>query len=506
MSLRPTLDPHAAALEFLYGRIDYERALNVPYRPQEFKLQRMRRFLDRLENPHHHLPIIHVAGTKGKGSTAAMIGAVLTVAGYRTGVFSSPHLDRIEQRLAVAGQPCSSDELVELVDRIRPAVEAMDREASAGDPDEIGPTYFEITTAMALLHFLRRQADAAVLEVGLGGRLDSTNVCRPCVSVITSISFDHTKQLGNTLGSIAREKAGIVKPGVPVVSGVVEDEPRQVIREICRRCGCRLVERGVDFDFRYYPPRGLEQAAATGKLDFLGRAKGDATGDGSCQGISGISLRMLGHHQAANAAVAMAALHELRQAGWNVPEQAVRTGLAEAVCPARVEVVARRPTIVIDAAHNPASIEALLRVLDESFSVARRRLIFATTREKDLRGMLGCVLDRFDQVVFTQYLDNLRAVPPEELAALAHEASGREYAVYRDPADALAAVRALAGPDELVCITGSFFIAAAMRRRLVLPCEPAADETGGRSPRRGQTESSTTAPGTTIHPAKEITP
>jgi len=451
--------PREAALRFLDDRINYERARSVPYRAREFKLERMRELLERIDNPEQALSIVHVAGTKGKGSTAAMLGAVLSAAGYRTGVFTSPHLYRIEERMAVDGRPCSAAELVELVDLLMPAVDAMER-AVAGDPDEIGPTYFEITTAMALLHFARRKVDAAVLEVGLGGRLDSTNVCRPTASVITSISFDHTRQLGTTLESIAREKAGIIKPAVPVVSGVVGQRPREVIREVCRRWGCRLSELGVDFDFTYRPPRRLELAPARGRLDFRHRLPGRESG------YHDLPLRLLGDHQAANAAVALAAVAELERAGWKVPETAVRAGLAEVVWPARVELLARRPAVVIDAAHNPASIDALLRVLQESFSVRRRLLVFATTWEKDLRGMLGRLLGRFNEVVFTRYLNNPRAVSPEELEAVAAELAGRRYQVCAGPADAWDEVRRLATPDDLICVTGSFFIAAEMREQI----------------------------------------
>ena len=246
-----------AAIDWLMRRINYERTAFVPYCSRQLKLDRMRQLLTRLGQPDAGMKIVHVAGTKGKGSTSAMIAAMLTAAGYRTGVFSSPHLERIEERFAVDGVPCSADELVALVNRVIPIVRAMDEEAgepaSAGDEatSDAGPTYFEITTAIALLHFVERHVDAAVLEVGLGGRLDSTNVCLPVVSVITSISFDHMRQLGNTLASIAREKAGIIKPGVPVVCGVIDPEPQAVIAQIAREHGCRLIQLGRDFDFQY---------------------------------------------------------------------------------------------------------------------------------------------------------------------------------------------------------------------------------------------------------------
>jgi dihydrofolate synthase/folylpolyglutamate synthase len=463
-----------AALRFLLDRIDYERMQSLPSSEEAFKLDRMRELLRRLGNPQDGLPIVHVAGTKGKGSTAAMVAAVLSAAGYRTGLFSSPHLDRVEERMAIDGRPCSADELVDLVEVVRPIVETLHREAERHDPPEQGSTYFELITAMALVHFVRRKVDAAVLEVGLGGRLDSTNVCRPMVSIITSISFDHTKQLGHTLAAIAAEKAGILKPGVPVVSGVTPDEPREVIRQIARRNDCRLVELGVDFDFAYDPARHVERAASPGHVDFrYGRDSDEA---GKRLRYEHVALGLLGRHQAANAAVAMAALEELRETGWDIPEAAVRRGLAEVVWPARVEVVARRPTVVLDAAHNAASIAALIETLAESFSARRRLLIFATTQDKDLRGMLGHLLGQFDEVVFTRYLNNPRAVPPQELQALAMELSGRRYAICPEPADAWDAIHRLAGPDDLICITGSFFIAAEMRRQLASRPFPLAAE------------------------------
>ncbi len=221
----------------------------MPYNHRELRLERMRELLARLDNPHHTFPIVHIAGTKGKGSTAAMIASILSASGHRAGLYSSPHLHRVEERVAIDGEPCTPRELAELVERVRPAVEAMDR--TSGDLTDGRPTYFEITTAMALLHFACRKVDAGVIEVGLGGRLDSTNVCRPAVSVITTISYDHMKQLGGTLTLIAREKAGIIKDGVPVVSGVVDDEPRRVIDRVRRRRRSSLAQLGADFEFTY---------------------------------------------------------------------------------------------------------------------------------------------------------------------------------------------------------------------------------------------------------------
>jgi dihydrofolate synthase / folylpolyglutamate synthase len=529
-------------MRFLDGRIDYERAQSMPCSEEAFKLDRMRELLHRLGNPQEGMPIVHVAGTKGKGSTSAMLAAVLSAAGYRTGLFTSPHLNRVEERIVIDGHPCSPDEFTNLVERIRPHVEAMDeaahgkpsplplgeglgvRAASSGqwsvaggqgsgvrgqgpdvsshpsslvphpsspnsnpqspipNPFPLGPTYFEILTAMALLHFRLQGVSAAVLEVGLGGRLDSTNVCSPCVSIITSISFDHTKQLGETLAAIAAEKGGIIKPSVPVVSGVDLEEPREVIRRIARHNGCRLLELGVDFDFDYHPPRHLEREPSPAYIDFVEYVKPrpvvagpDAT---AVRGFTSIALGLLGRHQAANAAVALAAVEELRQQGWTIPEAAIRRGLADIVWPARVEVVSRRPAVVLDAAHNVASIAALVEVLEESFSAARRLLIFATTQDKDHRGMLQQLLPRFDHIIFTRYSSNPRSVPPEELLAVARETTSplplgegpgvrvATLEVIPTPPEAWNAIRRMATPDDLICITGSFFLASEMRTQI----------------------------------------
>lgn len=450
------------ALQFLAGRIDYERALGVPYGNRDFRLDRMRDLLSRLGNPHHALRIVHVAGTKGKGSTAAMIAAVLSAAGYRAGLYSSPHLERIEERLMVDGAICPRDALAALVARIRPVMAAMDAEsAREGRP---GPTYFEITTALALLRFALARVDAAVLEVGMGGRLDSTNVCSPLVSVITSISYDHTQQLGTTLGQIAREKAGIIKPGVPVVSGVVDDEARAVIAETARRHGCPLVELGRDFDFVYRPPTDLARGASRARIDFAYRA------EMAPRKVEEIELALVGRHQAANAAVGMATLVELGRGGFEISESAVRRGLAQVRWPARVELVRQAPAVVLDSAHNVASVEALVQVLDESFSSPRRLLIFATTRDKNVRGMLDVLLPRFDEVIFTRYWSNPRGVPPEELESLSAELSPTPPRhLCSDPATAWRLAMRLASSEDVICIAGSLFLAAEMRAVMRVP-------------------------------------
>ena len=455
-----------SALEYLYGRIDYERTGAIPYRSRLFKLDRMQELLARLGNPHHGVDVVHIAGTKGKGSTAAMVASVLISAGYRTGLYTSPHLDRLEERFCVEGRACSEQELVQLVAYVQPVVEEMDRESAGSSNTDTGPTYFEITTAMAMLHFCRREVQIAVLEVGLGGRLDSTNVCWPLISVITSISFDHTGQLGSTLPEIAKEKAGIIKPGVPVVSGVRNGEARRVIENTARQWGSQLYELGRDFDFIYelatHASLGNVQPP-TVRMVYRELAHNVRIGN--------LTLSLLGRHQAANAAVAVATLRQLHQLGWEIEEIAVRQGLANVVWPARIEVLGCQPIVVIDAAHNVASVDALIEAMQEMFPSQRRWLMFATSCDKDVNGMLSRLLPQFEGVVFTRFANNPRSIEPEQLVAQAREISGLvrrsididKIFVRPDAQSAWRKAIELAQPEDLICVTGSFFIAAEMR-------------------------------------------
>jgi dihydrofolate synthase/folylpolyglutamate synthase len=460
MQLATDICDRASALDFLLGRINYERTSTIPYRSAEFKLDRMRRLLSLLHDPHLALRAVHIAGTKGKGSTASMIAAVLSAAGYSTGLYTSPHLERLEERFLVDGRQCDEKRFVALAVQVQAAVNELNRlAAAAGDASDI-PTFFEITTAMAMLHFAQCNIDAAVLEVGLGGRLDSTNVCVPEVCLITSISYDHTRQLGSTLRAIAGEKAGIIKPGVPVVSGVVAEEPRGAIVAAAAEQGAPLIERGRDFDAVAVPRRCHAGPPIGQRFDYW---------ENSPEGrwsLADLHLPLLGQHQAANAAAAIAALRQLVRRGWNISDGAIHRGLAAARCDARIEVIQRRPDVILDVAHNVASIEAIVEVLRARFPSGRRVLLFASSRDKDVPGMLRLLLPEFDHIVLTRYLINPRAVAVEELHSLARETliegctRRREIAIEPDPVAAWRYARQLARPDDLICITGSFFLAA----------------------------------------------
>lgn len=435
-----------AAAEWLLGRINYERTQVVPYGERQLKLDRMRQFVTALGSPDTAAPIIHIAGTKGKGSTAAMVAAMLTSAGYRTGVFSSPHLERLEERFAIDGVPATGEQLAELVDTVRPVVEEFDRRAAAAGED--GLTFFDITTAIALVHFAQQQCTAMVLEVGLGGRLDSTNVCLPAVSVITTISFDHTKQLGNTLASIAGEKAGIIKSGVPVVSGVVPAEPRDVIANVALEHGCRMIELGREFDYRYHPSKKGDS------LDYL--VKGQSN-------LAEVKLALTGEHQAANAAVSLAVIEELARQGWQIPESARRQALGSVQVPGRVELLPGKPVTVLDTAHNAASAAALAATLAVRCEVPRT-LVVSCSKDKDFAAIAGALTPVFERVLITEYQTNPRVVPAEQLAEVFRQAAPQvAIEIVKSPYEAWHRANQVTPADGLICITGSFFLAAELR-------------------------------------------
>ncbi len=466
---RPMSPDYANRLDYLYGLLNYERT-GMPRNPGELRLGRMRRLLRQLGDPQRGPTIVHVAGTKGKGSTATLIAAALTASGRRTGLFCSPHLHRLEERFTVDGQAASPDDLMALVDAVRPAVALVD--ATDPHPRRRNLTFFEVTTAMGLLHFARRGCDALVLEVGLGGRLDSTNCVRPAVSVITQISFDHTKVLGHTLGAIATQKAGIIKRRGTVVVGVRGAEPVAAILEVAGQRRATVHRLDADFHEQYESPHQPLARPTSGRLTV--RTWRRTWGP--------LAVPLLGPHQAQNTATALAALDALADGGLDVGPEAVASGWRGLTIPARVEVLGERPWLVVDGAHNVAAADALTRTLVENFPRTPRTLVFGTTRDKDLPGQLAVLLPHFDRVVITSYQENSRAVPIDEIRAAIAESGrpGQPLTIAADPAAALAAARGLTPADGLICVTGSLFLAAESRALLLGldPTPPPATRTG----------------------------
>lgn len=443
------IDSYADAIGFLFGRINYERVSGADYSLGDLRLDRMRLLLELLGDPHLAVPAVHIAGTKGKGSTAAMTAAILTAAGKRTGLYTSPHLVDFEERFTVDGVRPSQEEVIGLVQRIEPVIRQLDQRAG-----HFSPTFFEIVTALAWLHFVSRRVDVAVLEVGLGGRLDATNVCRPLVTAITTISRDHTRQLGPTLERIAAEKAGIIKPDIPCVTGETKPEALGVIEAASRTNLAPLDRIGREFHVHWREQTLLPEYATLPSDEF------DYSDSRAC--LTNLPLTLLGQHQAGNAAVSVAIIQRLEQAGYQIPESAIRDGLAGVRWPARIEPVRTRPLVVVDAGHNWAAVEALLETLRTRVRVRRKTLIFAATRDKDVDGLLRQLLPAFDTVILTEYQSNPRAMP---IAELTRRASiwGRPLHSVSTPREAWSMARRLTQPDDLICVTGSFFIAAELR-------------------------------------------
>ncbi|MFQ5733047.1 MAG: bifunctional folylpolyglutamate synthase/dihydrofolate synthase, partial [Planctomycetaceae bacterium] len=416
-----------------------------------FKLDRMRGLLARLGDPQSTIPAVHIAGTKGKGSTAVMAAEILTAAGLRTGLFTSPHISAFEERMRVDGQTPAQPVCIELLDRVARTVRELDALGA-----EMRATYFEIATAIAWLFFVRERCDVAVLEVGLGGRLDSTNLCRPLVTVITNISRDHMHVLGNTVTEIAAEKAGIIKPGIPIVNGAIRPAAAAVIDDAAMTQASPLYRRHVDFRSVY---RREGQGAVVDVETPYGR-------------YESIPLALAGAHQADNAALAITVADVLGAGGFEIPREAVRRGMANVCWPLRLEVLSRDPTIVVDAAHNEASAAALVGALRAEFSAERRILVFAASRDKDVERIAAVLFPAFNAVVLTQFVGNPRSIPPDELQSRVDPA-GVGFPMAPSPMEALSQAIALAGARDLICATGSFYLAAevrevALERRLLL--------------------------------------
>lgn len=455
---QPKTNDLQARLADLFGRINYERRAGL--KPFDFKLDGIRKLLGLLDDPHLKYPVVHIAGTKGKGSVAKMIGAILTANGMKTGVFTSPHLESINQRISVDNQWISDHELAEVLETIKSAVAEVDAQSELAGIRSL--SFFEVITAAALVHFAKVNCKAVVLEVGMGGRLDSTNICQPEVTVITNITLDHTSQLGNSLEKIAAEKAGIIKPGVPVICGVEKRKPRDVIHQIAKANQAEIWQLGTEFSLNATPQtRSLE-------IDTWGQ---DSSLDVEWN-IESIALSMLGNHQGSNAAIAIAAIQRLIHSGWEIEESSIRTALANLSLLGRCEVVRNSPPVVLDIAHNVASIEALVDALNQHFpewqSAQRKRLILSISKDKDSRGIMRWLVDTFDDIILTQYQSNPRA---RSIADLMEDTE-----VVRDglrtstnirsaetPLDAWNLVQSELSESDFVCITGSVFLVAELR-------------------------------------------
>jgi dihydrofolate synthase/folylpolyglutamate synthase len=429
------------ALAYLDSFIDYER--RPAKEARDFGLDRIRELLVALGSPHERVRCLHVAGTKGKGSTAAMAASVLGACGYRTGLYTSPHLVDIRERIRVDGEMIPREAFAGLVARTRPYLDRISEEAR-GSSTVRPPTYFEIVTHIAFLHFAECEVDAAVLEVGMGGRLDATNVlARPLACAITNVSLDHTDILGGTFAEIAREKAGILKQGVPAVVAPQETSAGDAIAHAAREAGAPLwlVGREVKVGMQDDPAGQGAFSVRTPTFTY-----------------DGLSIPLAGAHQRENACVAVGLVELARGRGLGrVTPEAVREGLARVRWPGRFQEVARGPVTILDGAHNPASVKALLTTLKERFGSARPAYVLSIASDKDWPKMIAALAGNAAAMVLT-LSGSPRAVAPEELAREARRARVETAIVEEDAAAALEKARSIAGPEGLVVATGSLYL------------------------------------------------
>jgi dihydrofolate synthase/folylpolyglutamate synthase len=441
------IETYEQAVAFWNSRINYEK-IGMPQDMGALKLDRMRLLLEHLGNPQDRYRCVHVTGTKGKGSTATMIASVLQAAGYRVGLYTSPHLVHIEERVQVNKQPIDRMAMTRCMNEVAVACEQV--EAQGESP----PTFFEIITAVGFLHFAHSKVDLAVLEVGMGGRFDATNVVDPLVSIITSISLDHIEQLGSTLESIASEKAGIIKRHRPIVSGVREAGPAEVIRQVASEQQSPLYRLGVEFD-RDWQPGDVTKSIAP-------QVKWTSPDDSS----PWYQLTLWGRHQADNAAIAIQSLKLVEQAGIKLTSEAYVQGLSQAVIPGRLEIFHQSPWHILDAAHNAASIGVLLDWL-KLLPAQRYLFLFAVSKDKQIRDMLQLLVPHNSRIIFTRYSSSTRGGDPNHLLQLWHELGGTHAEVVDHPALGWETLTSQAKSTDVVCATGSVFLVGEIRQHLL---------------------------------------
>ncbi len=445
------------AVRSLEAFADYERLRIVRYNTESFDLGRMRTLLRKIGNPQDALRTVHIAGTKGKGSTAAMVAAMLEAQGYRVGLYTSPHLIDMRERISINGQNISEEDLVRMVRQVEPVAKKL----------KPIPTYFDVMTAMAFQYFAEHKVDIAVIETGLGGRLDSTNVIKPEVTAITSISFDHMNQLGNTLAKIAGEKAGIFKPGVPALTVTQVPEVEAVLKRIAGEVGAPLDVAGGSIEFSYR----FEASRMGGRMYRVCLSTANSK-------FEHVVVPLLGEHQAINCGLALSIIDRLKGRGIPIDDAKAIDGLARTRITGRMELVTATPRIMIDAAHNAASVDALMRGIGQHVPYDSMVLIFGCCADKDIEGMLGRINSGADKVIFCP-VNNIRTASAPELAARYNEQFGKSAQTATNLLDALDIAFRAISKEDLIVITGSFYLIGEAKRllaegKIVLPTSPRA--------------------------------
>jgi dihydrofolate synthase/folylpolyglutamate synthase len=431
-----------AAVRYLLS-LGRELAAPTQAAAAKFDLENISVLAERMGRPDRAYPSAHIAGTNGKGSTAAFLESILRHAGFRTGLNTSPHLEKINERLRVNGEEISDAAFAEILTRIQALIE----ELLAAGKLRAHPTYFECVTAMAFAYFARERVEFAVFEVGLGGRLDATNIVTPAVSVITRIDFDHENFLGHSLAEIAGEKAGILKPGIPLVLAEQRGEARDVILARAAKLGCPVLHAGEAYRLdRITMENGCARAQVT-----------EAASGWSCE----LAPQLPGRFQLQNALNAVAAARLLQQRGYRIGDQAIVQGVASTVWPGRLEKLHSRPDIYLDGAHNPGAARELAAFWEESFADRKIFVLYGALRDKAVDEIAGVLFPYAAEVVFTEP-NTSRAISAAQLAEIAAHHAPRS-SVIADAAQALDYLLRQAAPEDAIFITGSLYLVGQLR-------------------------------------------
>jgi dihydrofolate synthase/folylpolyglutamate synthase len=442
---RKAFNSYQQAIDYLFKRTDYEKEEALRYNITTFSLERMEKLLSLLGDPHKKIPTVHIAGTKGKGSTATMLAKMLEANDYKVGLYTSPHVLHLHERISINSEMVSESEMRGLLNRIYAPVEKM----SKTDP----PTFFEIMTALAFMHFTDKQVDIAIIETGLGGRLDSTNVIQPAVIGITSLSIDHQQQLGETIDSIAMEKAGVFKRGVPVVTVQQEPAAMNVLRSTALSLKAPLSVTGSDIDFSHRFETSREHGPHTRVCLTTPTSK-----------FEHLKVPLHGKHQAINCGLALAMLDKLKSVGFKIDNEKASEGLQKVSLPGRMEMISNDPRIMIDAAHNAASIRALVHAIGQNIPYDSMVVIFGCNNDKDIMGMLQELQYGADKVIFTRS-NSAKAVSPEDLADMYTELCGKMCQSAPSLGPALQLAKSAVSKEDLICITGSFYLIGQAKMR-----------------------------------------
>ncbi len=433
------------AIRYLFDKTDYEREEYLRYNVTTFNLNRMEKLLSLVGNPHKKIRTLHIAGTKGKGSTATMLAKMLESNGYKVGLYTSPHVVHLHERITVDSTMITELEMLNLLNRIYAPVEKLSK-----DP----PTFFEIITALAFMHFFDQKVDFAVIETGLGGRLDSTNVIKPEVIGITSLSIDHQQQLGQTIDSIAREKAGIFKQGVPIVTVEQIPEAMRVLKTEALSIKAPLHVTGVDIDFSYRFETSREEGPHTRICLTTPTSK-----------FEHLRVPLQGRHQAINCGLALAMLDKLKAAGFEIDNEKATEGLKNVYLAGRMEMISQDPRIMIDGAHNAASIRALIHAIGQNIPYDSMVIIFGCNNDKDIEGMLRELQYGADKVIFTRS-NSPKASSPHDLAEMYSEICHKMCQTSSNLGEAMQLAHSAVGREDLICITGSFYLIGQAKTRL----------------------------------------